>query len=221
LKISYDNFFEKKAGIVRTFGNTTVARHNSNALKFYSRLLLTIPFIIVTIGYCKFNNPDEKCQGLANLMLNGFFILLLLTTLILALRGIFRKRKLNKTKFEPITFSITTVTFIILILYPLLAGHTRGVKWISAENKDYTQLISRQNLTLRKNGNFTVNLIEADFSCSISGKYKKVGDTILLDEATIDRTNSKIASKYLIQKNELVPLIDTINKITFKITSIN
>jgi hypothetical protein len=175
----------------------------------------------VTIGYCKFNNPDEKCQGLANLMFDGFFILLLLTTVILALRGIFRKRKLNKTKFEPITFSITTVTFIILIFYPLLAGHTRGVKWISAENKDNTQLTSRQNLTLRKNGNFTVDLIEADFSCSISGKYKKVGDTILLDEATIDRTNSKIASRYLIQKKELVPLIDTINKITFKIAQTN
>lgn len=137
------------------------------------------------------------------------------------MRGIFRKRKLNKTKFEPVTLSITTVTFIILIFYPLLAGHTRGVKWISAENKDKTQLISRQTLTLRKNGNFTVDLVEADFSCSISGKYKKVGDTILLDEATIERTNSKIASTYLVQKSQLVPLIDTINKITFKIEHIN
>lgn len=199
-----------------------VARHNSNALKFYSRLLLTIPFIIVTFGYCKLNNPDEKCQGLANLMLDGFFIILFLISLILALRGIFHKRKLNKTKFEPIfTLSITTVTFIILIFYQFLGGHTRGVKWISAENKDTTQLISKQNLTLRKNGNFTVDLVEADFGCSISGKYKKVGDTILLDEATIDRTNSKITSKYLIQKNELVPLIDTINKITFKIAQTN
>ena len=175
----------------------------------------------MTFGYCKFNNPDEKCQGLANLMFDGFFIILFLISLILALRGIFRKRKLNKTKFEPITLSITTVTFIILIFYPLLVGHTRGDKWISAENKDTTQLISRQNLTLRKNGNFTVDLIEADFSCSISGKYKKAGDTILLDEATIHRTNSKITSKYLLQKNDLVPLIDTINKITFKIAQTN
>ena len=175
----------------------------------------------MTLGYCKFNDPDEKCKGLANSMFNGFFILLLLTSLILALRGVFRKRKLKKTKFEPITFSITSVTFIILIFYPLLAGHTRGVKWISAENKDKSQLTSKQNLTLRKNGNFTVDLVEADFSCSISGKYKKAGDTVLLDEATIDRTNSKITSKYLIQKNEIVPLIDTINKITFKIVPMN
>lgn len=154
-------------------------------------------------------------------MFDGFFILLLLSSLILALRGIFRKRKLNKTKFEPITLSITTVAFIILIFYPLLGGHTRGIKWISAKNKDTTQLTSRQNLTLRKNGNFTVDLIEADFSCSISGNYKKVDDTILLDQATIDRANSKIASRYLIQKNELVPLIDTVNKITFKIAETN
>ena len=66
-----------------------------------------------------------------------------------------------------------------------------------------------------------MELVDADFICSISGKYKKVGDTILLAEAAVDGTNSKIASTYLIQKTELVPLIDTINKITFKIEHMN
>ena len=48
------------------------------------------------------------------------------------------------------------MTFIALIFYPLLTGHTEGEKWIEAVNKDSTHLISKQHLTLRKNGNFTI-----------------------------------------------------------------
>lgn len=42
-----------------------------------------------------------------------------------------------------------------------------------------------------------------------------------LDQAAIDRTDSKITSMYLMKSNELIPLLDTINKITFKITRTN
>jgi hypothetical protein len=158
---------------------------------------------------------------MANFMISGFFIFLLLITIVIALIGIFHKQRIQKTKFEPITLLITVLTLITLIFFPLLTGHTKGEKWIEAVNKDSTHLISKQNLTLRKNGNFTIDLIEADFGCSISGTYKKSADTILLDQASIDKTNSKITSMYLMKLNELVPLFDTINKITFKITSIN
>jgi glucan phosphoethanolaminetransferase (alkaline phosphatase superfamily) len=94
-------------------------------VKFYKRLLLTIPFIIVTIGYCRFNDPDEKCEGLANLMIKGFFIFLLLVTIIIALIGIFHRQRLQKTKFEPISLSIAILTFLILIFCTFSSGHTK------------------------------------------------------------------------------------------------
>ncbi|RNI31747.1 hypothetical protein EFY79_21085 [Hanamia caeni] len=157
---------------------------------------------------------------MANFMINGFFIFLLVITIVTALIGIFHRQRIQKTKSELITLLITVLTFITLIFYPLLTGHTKGEKWIEAVNKDSTHSISKENLTLRKNGNFTIDLIEADFG-SISGTYNKSADTIFLEQASIDKTNSKITSKYLMKLNELVPLFDTINKIKFKITSIN
>ena len=153
-------------------------------------------------------------------MIDLFFYISLLVTIILSLVGTFRKTQLLKTKFEPITFSITILTLFILVIFAFLPGHTNGEKWIYAENENSTHLVSKQNFTLRKNGNFTVDLIEADFGCSISGSYLKKGDTILLDQATIDRTHpdSKMSSTYLMKSNELIPLFDTINKTTFNIT---
>jgi hypothetical protein len=177
-----------------------------------------VPLIILTFGYCKLHNPDEQCEGLANVMIDLFFYIFLLVTIILALVGTFRKTRLLKTKFEPITFSITILTLLILVIFSFLTGHTNGEKWIYAENKNSIHSLSKQDLTLRKNGNFTINLIEADFSCSISGSYVKNRDTIILDQTAIERTNSQMTSMYLLKSNELVPLLDTINKITFSIT---
>ena len=109
------------------------------------------------------------------------------------------------------------MTIIILVIFSFLPGHTNGEKWIYAVNKDSLHSLSKQDLTLRKNGNFTVNLNEVDFACSISGSYVKNRATIILDQTAIDRTNSKMTSMYLLTSNELVPLLDTINKITFSI----
>src|SRR5258708_19109533 len=99
-------------------------------MKLYSRLLLIIPLIILTSVYCKFHNPDEECQGLANLMIDGLFYILLFTTMVLAAIGVFRKRQLEKTKFEPITFSISILALLIMVIDSLLLGHTNGEKWI-------------------------------------------------------------------------------------------
>lgn len=189
-------------------------------MKLYSRLLLVVPLIILTFGYCKLHNPDEQCEGLANIMIDLFFYISLLVTIILSLVGTFRKTQLLKTKFEPITFSITILTLLILAIFSFLPGHTSGERWIYAVNKDSLHSLSKQDLTLRKNGNFTVNLNEVDFGCSISGSYLKNRDTIILDQTAIERTNSQMTSMYLMESNELVPLLDTINKITFSIMQI-
>ena len=191
-----------------------------DAVKLYVRLLLTVPLIILTFCYCKLYNPDEQCGGLANVMIDLFFYIFLLVTIIFALIGAFRKTQLLKTKFEPITLSILILTLLILVTCSFLTGHTNGEKWIYAANKKSIHTLSKQSLTLRKNGNFTVNLDEVDFSCSISGSYIKDRDTILLNQAAIDKTNAQMTSIYLLKSNELIPLLDTINKITFLITEI-
>lgn len=186
-------------------------------MKFYLRFLLTVPLIALTFSYCKLHNPDEQCEGLANLIINLFFYLFVLIALILALAGTFRKTQLLKTKFEPIILTIVIFTLLTAITFFSFKGHTNGEKWIYGENKKSSGSLSSQNLTLKSNGNFTINLNEADFSCSISGSYLKKGDTILLDQAATAKTNSQITSIYLLKKNDLKPLIDTINKITFSI----
>lgn len=190
-------------------------------MTLFSRLLLILPFTIVTISYCKLYDPNENYQGIAHSIFNGFFILLFLLSILLTLRGIIHKRRLDKTKFEPVTLSLTILTIIFLFSHHFIGNHTTGEIWITAENKNVKQILSKQYLILRKNGNFTVKSVEADFGCSISGKYKRLGDTISLDQTTVDKTNSKITSKYLIQKTDIIPLVDPINKITFNITKKN
>jgi hypothetical protein len=188
-------------------------------MKLYKRLLMTTPFVAFAFAYYKFWNPDYSCQGMADIAINFIFYPLLIITVILALVGAVRKRQSANLKAEPITLSIILLTILFLIYNSTLRGHTNGDKWICAESKN-SSLLSTQDLTLRKNGNFTVDLNHADFGCSISGRYKKSGDTIVLEEAAINRTDEKMTTTYLVRSNQLIPLLDTANKTTFDIKEI-
>jgi len=97
-------------------------------------------------------------------------------------------------------------------------GHTNGDKWILAESKKDDDGLESHILILRKNGNFTVNSNYIDFGSSTSGSYKKNGDTIILDRSAVDRAAEEITTVYLIKSGELIPLFDTTNKWTFKVT---
>ncbi len=187
-------------------------------MKLFARFLLTVPFVVVAFGYYNFADPDENCQGLADLIIDVVFYIFLLLTGILAFVGTLRKRQSEKLKAEPITFSITLFTVLFLLYNSTLRGHTNGDKWIYSQSKNSNDLYSSQTLTLRKNGNFTVDLNDVDFGCSLSGSYKKTGDTIFLDKKTIDRTDSRMTTIYLIKSTEIVPLFDTMNKRTFTIS---
>jgi hypothetical protein len=183
-------------------------------MKFYKRLLSTIPFVVIAFGYYKFDNPDKKCNVPIYAIIILFFFGSLLLTGILAGVATFQKRRFDKQTPEPITFSISLVTVLFIIYNLTFRGHTNGDKWIYAENKRLNNIFPSQDLTLRKNGNFTYS---PDSDCSISGEYKKRGDTIFLDKKTIDRVNGEITTIYLLKSNKLVPLFDTTNKITFTI----
>jgi len=181
-------------------------------MKFYKRLLSTLPFVVVAFCYYKFDNPDEKCNVPIYAIIALFFFVLLLLTGALAGVATFQKRRSDKQGPEPITSSISLVTVLFLIYSLTFRGHTAGDKWIYAENKKLNNIFPAQDLTLRKNGNFTYS---PDSDCSFSGEYKKRGDTIFFDKKSIDIVNEEIAAIYLLKSNKLVPFYDTGNKITF------
>ena len=186
-------------------------------MKLYLRLLLTIPFVVVTYGYYKIANPDEICNGPLSAIIILVIYAFLLLTGILAAIAIFRKRQSDKPTPEPIAFSISLVTLLFIIYNLTFRGHTNGDKWIYAENKNLNDRLQSQDLTLRKNGNFTFS---PNSDCSFSGDYKKIGDTVIFDKKTIDKTNQEMTTVYLLKSNKLIPLFDTANKITFTVTEI-
>ena len=96
-------------------------------------------------------------------------------------------------------------------------GHTTGEKYLTAENKTARAINERQILTLKKNGNFTITFNSTDFSCSFSSTYKKVGDTIIFDKSIIEKTASKMTTEYFINEKQIIPILDTTDKITFNI----
>jgi hypothetical protein len=191
-------------------------------MKLHVRLFLTIPFVIVVFGYYNIFNPDEVCIGgpIDQIIILIAFSLLIVTG-ILALVATLRKKHSDKPTPEPISLSISLITLLFLIYDLTFRGHTKGDEWIYAENKDIKQISFSQNLTLRKNGNFTVGLTDPYLDCSFSGKYKKVGDTIILDKEIISKTSGKLAAIYLLQSDKIVPLVDTTNKIVFTVSEIN
>lgn len=180
---------------------------------------MTIPFVVVAFCYYKIDNPDEKCFGLVNIVIRLIFYVFLFVTGVIAIIATTRGRKFERLKFEPITLSVSLITFLVIIYHLTFRGHIYGDKWIYAETKSLSNISSYQYLTLRKNGNFTVGLFAADFGCSFSGEFRKIGDTIVFDKRIIDKTNEKITTTYWLQPDKLVPLFDTTGKITFVIKS--
>lgn len=173
-------------------------------MKLVTRLLLTLPFIIVTFLYLKLNLADNGCWGLIEGMYTIVLFILFAVTIPLAFWATYRKRQTSNGKLEPLTLTITTLTLCVLIGGKIFGEDFKGRTWIYAETS--RQILSSQNLTFRTNGTFKVVLNEADFSCYFSGQYRKLGDTILLDNDVIDQTNSLLTIKYLLSGNLLKPL---------------
>jgi hypothetical protein len=172
-------------------------------VKLYIRLLLTIPFVLVTFVFYKLSNPDAVCNGplTAIIMVVVYGSLLLIG--IFAAVAAFRKKQFDKPTPEPITLTISLITLLFIIYDMTFRGHTNGDIWIEAENKNLSDWQESKWLTLRKNGNFTFS---PNADCGFSGKFKKIGDTIILDKDII-HTN-EISSVYLLKVDKLVPLFD-------------
>ena len=160
----------------------------------------------MTYFYLRFSLADNGCSGLMDLFFDGFFFILFVVSIVLSFRATLRKRELYKRKPEPITLTITLVALLILIIGKAFGDDFKGSKWIYAETS--RQQLSTQNLTLRKNGTFKVDLNEIEFSCYFSGQYQNRGDTIILDKDIIEQTHSLLTTKYLLLDTLLIPVND-------------
>lgn len=190
-------------------------------MNLFVRLFLTIPFVFVTFLYYKTYDPDQRCIGgfIDTMILLVFYGFLLLTGLLAGIATL-RKRQSENLNVEPITCFISFSTLLFLGYSLTLRGHTKGADWIHAESNDSNNQFSTRTLTLRENGNFTVDLNNINLECSISGSYEKNGDTLFLDSKTISKTDEKMATVYLMKSDRLIPLFDTTDKRIFNITEI-
>ena len=179
-------------------------------MKLIVRLLLTLPFSIVTFFYLKSNLAEEGCSGLIDLMVGLIFLILFIVSIFLAYKGCSNKHKLNnKRNFEPLTFSIIVITFIILLIGRIFGNRFKGEIWMSANSYQKNYYLENQELLLRKNGTFVITSIGADVSCFHSGKYINQFDTIILDKQTVEKVNNVITQKYFITSDTLQPIYDT------------
>lgn len=186
-------------------------------MKPHVRILLTMPFALSTFIYYLYADPDQDCYGLVNLMSTSAWYVVFLFTGVLALIGVFKKRKIKDLKFQPVALIIAFGSMLLLIYSISFAGHRIGEKWIVAQARDSRHSHSNYRLILGTNGNFAIEKSEVDFGCSYSGSYQRKGDTIILDDGIINKVGEQISTVYLFSKSELLPLADTVNKQIFKV----
>ena len=175
-------------------------------MKLTTRLLLTLPFIVLTLLYLRLNLSDNGCWGLIELIYSVGLWIFLAVTFIISTIATLRKKQSERLKAEPYSLTITLVTLFTLIVVGLWGDNLKGAKWVEAKSQNYNAQPSAQDLTLRKNGTFTVYLREDDFTCYYSGDYKKLGDTVSFEKSIIEQTNSKMTVQYLLKDKTLLPL---------------
>lgn len=181
-------------------------------MKLTTRLLLTLPFVLVTILYLRLQLSSNGCWGLIELVYNIVLWILLALTFVISIVVALGKRQSQKFKAEPYSLTITLITLLALLIGVLWGDTSKGAKWIVARSQNYNRHPSAQELKLRKNGTFTVYLRENDFTCYYSGDYWKVSDTLTFDNETISKTDFKLTSQYLIKDNVLYPLTSSEEK---------
>lgn len=178
-------------------------------MKLATRLLLTLPFVVVTFLYLRLNLADNGCWGLIELMYSVILWILLAITFVLALVATLRKRQSEGLKAERFSLTITFLTLIALVFGGLWGDNLKGSVWLEAKTEGYISQHSSLDLTLRKNKTFTVHLNEVDFSCFYTGSYQNSNDTLHFDEETIANTDLKMTTVYLLHDGKLLPLVDT------------
>ena len=178
-------------------------------MKLVTRLLLTLPFVVVTFLYLRLILADNGCWGLIELMYSVVLWILLTITFVLALIATLRKRQSEQIKAERFSLTITLLTLTALVIGGLWGNNLKGSVWLEAKTEGYISQYSSLDLTLRKNRTFTIHLNETDFSCFYTGNYQTSNDTLHFDEEIIAKTDLKMTTFYLLRDKTMLPLVDT------------
>jgi hypothetical protein len=179
-------------------------------VKLTARLLLTLPFALATFLYLRLRLSENGCWGLIELVYSIALWIFLALTFAISIVATLRKRQSQTFKAEPYSLTVTLVTLLTLLVGGIWGDNLKGKKWIEARSQNYNGQPTAQELTLRKNGTFTVYLREDDFTCYYSGDYRKVSDTVTFDSETIGKTDFKLTTQYLLKENVLYPLTNSV-----------
>ena len=179
-------------------------------MKLTARLLLTLPFALATFLYLRLRLSENGCWGLIELVYSIALWIFLALTFAISIVATLRKRQSQTFKAEPYSLTVTLVTLLTLLVGGIWGDNLKGKKWIEARSQNYNGQPTAQELTLRKNGTFTVYLREDDFTCYYSGDYRKVSDTVTFDSETIGKTDFKLTTQYLLKENVLYPLTNSV-----------
>jgi hypothetical protein len=173
-------------------------------VNIYKRLILVTPFVLLTGYFIKHRLRTEGCDGFVEIFFNLILFFLIAISIVLCVIVITRKRE----KFEKISLTITLLTILTLIVILIIGDKIYGRVWLISQTFNDRHEISRQKITLRKNKTFRYDLIEADYSCFASGSFSIQGDTLNLDKGTIEKSNGKLTTTYILTKTFLIPIED-------------
>ena len=189
-----------------------VVRHLiRHSLKLHNRLFRTIPFLVFSYFYLDLYLSDEGCWGMIQAVGAIALFLGIIVTGIFALLTAFRKRQTEKIKFEPITLTIVLLTITTLIVCRLWGDNFKGQTWVYAEVTNNNFPVHKHSLTLRQNKNYKVRVNEIEWTCTYTGQYSIIADTIILNNEIAKRTDSNFMEKYLFVDNKLIPIVNKLD----------
>ena len=177
-------------------------------MNIYKRLFLVTPFVLLTGYFIKHRLRTEGCDGFVEIFFNLILFFFIAISFVLCVIAITRKRE----KPEKISLTVTLLTILILTATFIIGDRIYGRVWLISQNFNDRHEISKQKITLRMNKTFRYDLIEADYSCFASGSFSIKDDTLNLDKGTIEKTDGKLTTKYILTKTFLIPIVDMNSK---------
>ncbi len=180
-------------------------------MKLHNRLFRIIPFLLCTYCYLKLYLKENGCRGMIEGMGAVVLSLGIIVTGIYALLSAFRKRKMEKTKVEPITLTIVLLTITTLMVCKLFGDNFKGQVWLYAEVANNNFSLNKHSLTLRQNKNYKVSVNHIEWTCIYTGQYTIIEDTIILNNEIAKRTDSNFIDKYVSVDNTLIPIVNKLD----------
>lgn len=177
-------------------------------MKLYLRIILNVPLIVFATVRLVFHNPDIQCFGMLDIFLTIAFYLLLFLFVALAFIGSVWKRKAGQTSFEPFSLGMLVISSLVLAWVAFYPGHSTGTKYLYAEGGN-DHHFTKKALTLRTNGNYTLNEASTDIGCEFSGRYFIRRDTIFLGDPGADEITDHLTPTYIVKTGQLIPLAET------------